>query len=82
MCKIEETYAKENCPFKIGEIVEILGNSHNGKGGIIHNISGQEGWFDNKLEWKVTGNVLKKDGTEGMQYFSFNENDYNRSKEI
>lgn len=71
-----ESYAVDACPYEIGETVEIKGYSHQGKKGIVSTIEGIEAFLEEKLLWKVTGNVLKKDGTKSRLFFDFNEDHF------
>jgi len=75
---ILQEYADQNCRFKIGDTVDILGYSHRGKKGIIESIHGT---FDHyrkeyQFRWIVRGSVLKKDGTKSCNNFEFNLSDY------
>jgi len=71
---LKEDYAKENCPFTVGQEVKILGYVHSGKQGIIENIRGAETL--NALGWIVYGTVLKKNGEKSVFEFSFNDYNY------
>jgi len=67
-------WAKEECPFSIGDTVECAGFSHRGKPMIVKGITYRH-IFD-VFKWKVRGVVLKKDGTEGKQRADFTQIDY------
>jgi hypothetical protein len=75
---ILQEYADLNCPLKVGDTVEILGYSHHGKNGIIKSVRAKYDSWDKTFEWIVKGCVLKKDGTEGAQYFDFDQRQYER----
>ncbi len=52
------------CPYKVGQIVESWpGVSHAGRHVRVTGVFLREGWHDN-LEWRATGIVLKKDGSD------------------
>ena len=56
--------------------IDILGYSHTGKKGVVTKLIGTEqGWVE-KYSWKIRGNVLKKDGTQGINSFDFDEYHY------
>jgi len=76
MDKLRQKYADEKCPLKIGEEVTICGWSHRGKKGIIKRVKGFHA--GGRLEWQVSGRVLKKDGTEGNNSFDFYESQYQK----
>ena len=80
---IMQDYAEKNCPYNIGEKIEIRGYAYRGRMGIIKEIKGSEKWCchsseKEKLGWTVQGIILKKDGTEGTLFFKFNEADNER----
>jgi hypothetical protein len=76
IAKLLQKYAEKECPLEIGRVVTICGWSHRGKNGIITGISGIR--YGDEMLWKVSGNVLKKDGTEGKHYFDFTEEEFKR----
>jgi len=75
---ILQEYADQNCPFKIGDTVEILEYPYKGKTGVVKTILGRYGSWNNKFYWIVQGNLLKKDGKEGLQDFSFTQSDHEK----
>jgi hypothetical protein len=80
MDKILQEYANKECPFKIGETVTICGWAHKGKKGIVRGITGI--CYGDKMSWKVHGNVLRKDGSEGQHFFAFSESYFKAQHQI
>ena len=72
--ELREQRALEQCPFEIGQIVDICGYSFKGKKMKITSIGAPKYEFNG--DWEVQGDVLKKDGTVGAQYTSFGERHY------
>ncbi len=73
--KILDEYASLACPFKIGEKISIRGYSHSGKIGVIEETIGIASYEDD-LEWKIFGSVLKKDGSKSLLKFDSTEYHY------
>ena len=65
--KLLSEFAKDYCPYKIGQQVSIRGYSYKDKQGIIKRIFGTNKW-DEELSWRVIAIVLKADGTESKLY--------------
>lgn len=59
---LRESFAKQECPLRNGDIVECCGYSHNGKMMRVERI-GPPKWGGDE-GWQVSGPVLKKDGTD------------------
>jgi len=63
---LKKKVIEENCPVKIGDVVEVTGYSNNGKMMEIHSIElCNYGWKETHYEYKIKGKVIKKDGTVG-----------------
>ena len=70
-------YAELKSPFHPGDIIDICGYSYKGLKGQVQYVEKCTAFCDNtKLSWKVSGRVLKKDGSLGDRMFSFEEHDY------
>jgi hypothetical protein len=57
------------CPYKVGEVTEVLGYSHKGKMARIIEVNANVKWQygdkkPTKYEWWVKARVLKKDGND------------------
>jgi ribosomal protein S28E/S33 len=78
MDQLANTYANITCPYKIGEVVKILGYVYAGKKGRIKKICAKIQEWDEKepMIWIVSGPVLRKDGSEGEQQFDFSKDDW------
>lgn len=70
-------WAKQECPFTVGDTVDICGRMQKGKRGIVDEVLGVR--WSVRYEWKVRGRVLKKDGTPGKKEFSFMKMHYDRA---
>ena len=60
--KLCAEYAKNFCPYKVGDIVKNKGYSFAGKRIEITKVSGHIG-FVKELEWAVVGDLIKQDGS-------------------
>jgi hypothetical protein len=72
--KLKGQYIKDYCEYEINDIVKIEGYSHMGKRGIIRTIKA-EILYDGRIRYKVFGSVLKSDGSPGLNFFDFTEDD-------
>lgn len=73
---ILEEYAKNTCPFKVDDIVEICGCYHVGKKGIVKYVEAFYSEKDSTIYWKVDGNVFDSEGNTSSYLFYFTEKDY------
>ena len=67
--------AEQMCPYNVGDIIDIVGYSHNGKKGVVKHISNSSGYcccYSDET-WYVRGVVLKKDGSESKNRFTVSE---------
>lgn len=71
---IRMSYAHQECPLKIGEVVECLGWNHNGKKMRINYIGNAK--YSSGGYWMVSGVVLKKDGSDSKFNGDFDQSDY------
>lgn len=65
----KQAFAVQECPFEIGEEVEVCGWSHHGKRMIVTKICPARYPFDG--DWRVCGNVIKGNGEPGKQFTDF-----------
>jgi hypothetical protein len=56
------------CPYKVGDVTEVLGYSHKGKMARIESVHAKPKWTyksdKERYVWWVKGRVLKKDGSD------------------
>ncbi len=71
---LKSAFAKQECPFGVGDTVEIVGNTHKGKRMVVKYVGPAKYTFQGS--WRVTGNILKKNGDVGEQVGEFSEWDY------
>lgn len=74
-----KAFALQECPFEIGQEVEICGWSHTGKRMIVTDIYATRGDYEG--DWKVRGNVIKGDGQPGKQVTDFTHSHWQKAKE-
>lgn len=74
LAEIKKQYAIQQCPLSIGQTTEIKGWSHKGKMMLITYIGPSK--YDFLGSWRVSGKVIKKDGTAGEQDAEFCESHY------
>lgn len=79
-------WATMACPFKVGDTVVCIGWAHTGKDMVINHITAVESsWRGSRsllpYQWKVTGNVLKADGTHGQREAYFEQYQWERVQE-
>ena len=63
--------ARQLCPHKVGDIVDCGGWSHKGKKMLVDFIGAPKCDWDCGEKWRVSGFVLKKDGTVGGIHYEF-----------
>jgi hypothetical protein len=73
---LRQQYAEQECPFKVGDIVDICGRSHKGKRMQITSIGYRLAFT---LRWVVVGRVLTKTGVVGKNATSFDQRNYEDS---
>jgi hypothetical protein len=70
-----EDYIKEHCPYAVDDIITIEGYSFKGKQMKLEKITLKKGWsyLDDPAPYlfKYFGHIIKKDGTAGINYTSF-----------
>ena len=70
LSNLEDKFAQQMCPHKIGDIVEVLGYAHKGKLMIINEITRPK-WGFRGAQWRVKGNIINKNGTAGQLVADF-----------
>ena len=73
----KHAYLDAICPFKIGDIVDCCGWTHEGKRMSIIDRHIRDRIYD--WEWKVVGVILRKDGTLSKHTGEFTESQYSSS---
>ena len=67
---LEDKFAQQMCPHKVGDIVEVLGYAHKGKHMIINEITRPKWGFQGAC-WRVHGNIINKNGVVGQLVADF-----------
>lgn len=65
-------WASENCPYAVGDIVDIRGYSHTGKKCRVDKIGCKKDFRD-RYQWTVRGTVILKDGTAGKNIVDWDQ---------
>jgi hypothetical protein len=73
---LRRQYAEQECPFKVGDTVDICGRSYKGKKMKITSIGCISGFT---IRWVVEGMVLTKTGMVGNNSASFDQRNYEDS---
>lgn len=69
-----QNYALQQCPFKKGDKLTVLGKAHRGKTIRVESIRAVADFTTRTLpEWKVTGPVLKADGSDSAYQASVHQ---------
>lgn len=70
-------FALQECPLKVGQIVDCVGWTHKGKKMKIDSIVPPQCTFDG--DWRVRGHVIKKSGEVGSLTAGFSQTDYKKA---
>lgn len=77
--KIQREFAIQECPFSVGDVIDCLGYSHKGKKMVVTGIGSARHSFAG--DWRVIGDVLRKDGTPGKLYTDFSHTQYRSAQQ-
>jgi hypothetical protein len=65
LSKLMDKLAQQLCPHKVGDIVEVAGYTHKGKKMLVKYIGAPKYTYHSQC-WRVTGNIINKDGSVGL----------------
>ena len=68
-----QRWAVKECPYDVGQIVDVVGYSYSGKRCLIGFIGSY--CMRSGYQWFVRGNVLKSDGSAGVNTVCWNSRD-------
>ena len=71
-------FARQKCPFEVGDIVDVCGNTHRGKKMKITGIFSPS--YSLAGDWKAVGNVIKKNGEVGQTCADFDQKNWEHHK--
>jgi hypothetical protein len=75
-----DEWAKESCPYKVGDIVTVCGYSHKGKRCKVTDVGWSQDWCG-KYKWTVRGVVVLKNGELGKLTADWNQDHERKYKQ-
>lgn len=75
MSEARRKFALQECPIRVGDIVECAGYSHKGKKMQVDSVLPPKYSFDG--DWRVCGTILNKDEKPGKTKTSFSHKNWN-----